>query len=412
MFKIRNLSKNTWKGLAHIIWSNSNYDDNLSPYSKRIQLFSYIYAAIITFACLVSFFSLITVKEGPNKAHFDRFLVVVQVITFFIFIVDYFLHFITYKYLYTDGKTKVWKIVLKYIFSFNGICILFCILASLYAISFLMPASEEIAYNKNEEAKIFHLFKSFNVFKIIRFFFVLTLFAPFQIIINVFKKQRQILTYIFILILILIFLFALLIWNNEKNHLKQSQIQYIIDHKWDQTFNLEYFKEINNQEYIQRIQDATTSHDKAVVIFDYLSSVSYADLPNDNIIGYMDGFLSLESGYVTTFGSSLYYVTITLTTIGYGDFTPHASITRGIISFLSLMSVAIIAIPSGLIAGAFLVEMQKHISTTGNKKSRFGFRKKSDDADNQTNQSESNEPATTSVENSQNTQETRKEQND
>ncbi|MGZ9428372.1 potassium channel family protein [Mycoplasma sp. AC157] len=65
--------------------------------------------------------------------------------------------------------------------------------------------------------------------------------------------------------------------------------------------------------------------------------------------------------YVNTFPKAIYFTTITLTTIGYGDITPHSDIARSLVVIMSIIGIAIFAIPSGVIAGAFLSKVQTKI---------------------------------------------------
>lgn len=60
-----------------------------------------------------------------------------------------------------------------------------------------------------------------------------------------------------------------------------------------------------------------------------------------------------------TFFDALYWSTTTLTTVGYGDIVPVTTAGR-IVSMLSaLFGVAIIALPSGVITGAYLGQLKK-----------------------------------------------------
>ena len=64
----------------------------------------------------------------------------------------------------------------------------------------------------------------------------------------------------------------------------------------------------------------------------------------------------------TTFRSfldALYWSTVTLTTVGYGDLCPVTDLGR-IISMLSaLFGIAVIALPSGIITASYLDELHK-----------------------------------------------------
>ena len=68
-----------------------------------------------------------------------------------------------------------------------------------------------------------------------------------------------------------------------------------------------------------------------------------------------------ENGSETfgTFFDALYWATVTLTTVGYGDMIPVTDIGRFISMISSLFGVAIIALPSGVITASYLEEIRK-----------------------------------------------------
>jgi len=59
-----------------------------------------------------------------------------------------------------------------------------------------------------------------------------------------------------------------------------------------------------------------------------------------------------------SFFDSLYWATVTLTTVGYGDLTPVTDVGRLISMLSSLFGVAIIALPSGVITASYLEEIR------------------------------------------------------
>ena len=67
-----------------------------------------------------------------------------------------------------------------------------------------------------------------------------------------------------------------------------------------------------------------------------------------------------ETGAVTfaTFFDALYWATVTLTTVGYGDMIPVTDIGRFVSMLSSLFGVAIIALPSGVITASYLEELR------------------------------------------------------
>lgn len=59
------------------------------------------------------------------------------------------------------------------------------------------------------------------------------------------------------------------------------------------------------------------------------------------------------------FFEALYWSTCTLTTVGYGDFCPITTLGRTICMLSSLVGLAIIALPSGVITSAYMDEIRK-----------------------------------------------------
>lgn len=67
-----------------------------------------------------------------------------------------------------------------------------------------------------------------------------------------------------------------------------------------------------------------------------------------------------ETGAVVfeNFFDALYWATVTLTTVGYGDMVPVTDIGRVVSMLSSLFGVAIIALPSGVITASYLEELR------------------------------------------------------
>ena len=60
----------------------------------------------------------------------------------------------------------------------------------------------------------------------------------------------------------------------------------------------------------------------------------------------------------SSFFDALYWATVTLTTVGYGDLTPVTDVGRIVSMVSSLFGVAIIALPSGVITASYLEELR------------------------------------------------------
>ena len=63
-----------------------------------------------------------------------------------------------------------------------------------------------------------------------------------------------------------------------------------------------------------------------------------------------------------TFFDALYWATTTLTTVGYGDIYPVSDLGKFVSMISSLLGVAIIALPSGVITASYMEEMKKRKS--------------------------------------------------
>lgn len=69
-----------------------------------------------------------------------------------------------------------------------------------------------------------------------------------------------------------------------------------------------------------------------------------------------------------SFFDALYWATVTLTTVGYGDLCPVTDIGRIVSMLSSLFGVAIIALPSGVITASYLEELRELRRTSDNTK--------------------------------------------
>lgn len=61
----------------------------------------------------------------------------------------------------------------------------------------------------------------------------------------------------------------------------------------------------------------------------------------------------------SSFFDAIYWATVTLTTVGYGDLCPATDLGRLISMFSSLFGVAVIALPSGIITASYLDELRE-----------------------------------------------------
>lgn len=82
------------------------------------------------------------------------------------------------------------------------------------------------------------------------------------------------------------------------------------------------------------------------------------NMENENVQKIIDANLK-PIHRIRNFGDAIYYSTIALTTIGFGDITPITNLGRWLTIIMSIMGVAIIAIPTSIISSGFISEAKK-----------------------------------------------------
>ena len=186
----------------------------------------------------------------------------IDYITVGVFIMDYLLRFLTADYKLKKSAVSF----LMYPFTAMAIIDLVSILPSLTVL--------------NSGFRLLKLFRLVRTLKVLRAFKFLRYSKSFEIISNVFKKQKRILTAVATMSVAYVLISALVIYNVEP-----------------------------------------------------------------------DSF--------GTFFDAVYWATISLTTVGYGDIYPVTTIGRIVTMVSSVFGIAIIALPSGVITAGYLEEVNK-----------------------------------------------------
>ncbi len=73
---------------------------------------------------------------------------------------------------------------------------------------------------------------------------------------------------------------------------------------------------------------------------------------------------TVEPSSFNSFFDSLYWAVVTLTTVGYGDIYPISNIGRIVSMLSSLIGIAIVAMPTGIIVAGFMNEINNSTSNT------------------------------------------------
>lgn len=66
------------------------------------------------------------------------------------------------------------------------------------------------------------------------------------------------------------------------------------------------------------------------------------------------------------FFEAIYWATVSLTTVGYGDIYPITSIGRVITMISSFFGIAIVALPAGIITAGYMTELEEKSNTNMN----------------------------------------------
>jgi len=74
---------------------------------------------------------------------------------------------------------------------------------------------------------------------------------------------------------------------------------------------------------------------------------------------------TVEAESFDSFFEAVYWATVSLTTVGYGDITPLTTTGRLVTMFSSLMGIAIIALPSSIITAGYIRELNRRIEPGG-----------------------------------------------
>jgi voltage-gated potassium channel len=69
--------------------------------------------------------------------------------------------------------------------------------------------------------------------------------------------------------------------------------------------------------------------------------------------------LNVEPESFDTFYDAVYWATISLTTMGYGDIYPVTPVGRFVTMLSSFIGIAIVALPSGIITAGYMRELEE-----------------------------------------------------
>jgi voltage-gated potassium channel len=67
---------------------------------------------------------------------------------------------------------------------------------------------------------------------------------------------------------------------------------------------------------------------------------------------------NVEPESFETFFDAIYWATVSLTTVGYGDIYPVTTVGRVVTMLSSILGIAIIALPAGIITAGYMKEIE------------------------------------------------------
>lgn len=222
---------------------------------------SSIYDVFMMITIVISLVPLMTKSQ-------NTFLRVIDMVTLFIFIVDYLMRLLTADYKLNKRSASF----LLYPFTPMAILDLVTILASVSVL--------------NSGFKVLKLFRLLRTFRVLRVFKAFRYSKNVAIILDVFKKQKEALTVVGVLAVGYIFVTALIIFNVEPD-----------------TF--------------------------------------------------------------PTFFDAIYWATISLTTVGYGDIYAVSNVGKVLTMVSSLLGIAIVALPAGIVTAGYMEAVGKQDDDKG-----------------------------------------------
>ena len=274
---------------------------------KKFKIYTYIYAAIIFIFTAFSL-SLLAISNAVHQIYNASYSLI-EILAFIILGIDLFLRWYTSEVRMKKGNYSY----LLFPFTIVGALLIASMMPSLYLIN-------EWGHTN---ISFFETMKGLKFLRVFRLILLANLVPGLAIFKEVLSKEASTLYIVFTIVLITILVFGLVMYNIEgpdSNAARHTALDnYNILHNTNIKFN-----------------------DK---IFDNPSTIRQAEI--------------MRNIKITSFIDALYFSTVALTTIGFGDISPITSLGKIIVMIMSVIGIAVLAIPSGIIAGGFISEIKE-----------------------------------------------------
>ncbi|MDK2819728.1 MAG: two pore domain potassium channel family protein [Mycoplasmataceae bacterium] len=204
-FKLPKRNSNFLKSLNYVVTSDYDQSYLLKEKVRKLNMLKWVYLFFILFAIAMSFVPLLigdlAIKNKP-------LLILLNLIIFIIFSVDYCLRWITY--IYRANKKTKYPILF---FPFTGVSLI--MIFTIFP-SFLTLFAPLINWSTNEVFNdITNILSSLTILQLGRLILLLNVVPIFRIFTNIFVKQRKILIYVFMFLILVTLLFGVIIFRAE-----------------------------------------------------------------------------------------------------------------------------------------------------------------------------------------------------
>lgn len=318
------------KFLNFVAVSDSDSSYIKEEWKKRAKKYRTLYILIILFVTIIPFFPLVLPIEEQNKWTSSAIFSILNVIILIILLIDYALRWVTYPF-----RASKFSYFPLFFFPLSGVSILmiFSLLPTLISVfAALIPQNNPFV----------EFIKVFSVMRIIRLLMLLNVVPTFKIFTQIFEKNKVLLINVFFFVFIMAIIFALLFYSVEGGikviYLESPISKDVIDTLYPDGINVI----INN----------------ALVT---ITSENFSDLPTSwlNEKGELILYDVAINEKIRNLWDCIYFTFITITTIGYGDIYPVTTMGRLVVIIDGVLGIVIFSLPSGIITGSFIVEVQE-----------------------------------------------------
>ncbi|MCC3161083.1 MAG: potassium channel family protein, partial [Mollicutes bacterium PWAP] len=328
----KNKTSDDKKLLNAIIRSDITYKPkgkNKIAKKRNLKIWAIVYALIIFIVTAAS----VSTLGFSNDVQFKHSIIFssIEITTLIILTIDLIIRWYTSEVSLKKGN---WSYFI-FPFTFIGIILIASLLPSLYLIN--IWTKKDISF--------FNTMSHLKFLRIFRLILLSNLIPGIKIFQNVIKKEKSILLTVFTIVVLSIIVFALVIFSIEHDAWVDSNGNYIGNGRDAE----------NLKDWLSNNQNSLSNAQK-----DFFNGFQNNNIQPQEINGEIfvqNGSSSIVvSRNVGSFFDGIYFATISMTTIGYGDISPVLESGKAVVIVMAISGVAVLAIPTGIISGGFITE--------------------------------------------------------